>query len=103
MELQTHFSFCAYSVSDPAPFQPAAFPNDTGGSFMSRSMTPGEIERDQDHEEEGHKTENEFYYTHRCRLFPLRQEALLFMGCTARVHQTARLMKDSAPRWTSLS
>jgi hypothetical protein len=43
----------------------------------ARSLTPGEIERGQDHEEEGHKTENEFYYTHRCRLFPLRQDALL--------------------------
>jgi hypothetical protein len=36
-------------------------------------------------------------------LFPLRQEALLFMGCTARLCQVTRLMMDSAPRWTSLS
>jgi hypothetical protein len=47
---------------------------------MSCSMTPGEIERCQDHEEEGHKTENEFYYAHRCRLLPLRQEVLPFHG-----------------------
>jgi hypothetical protein len=64
---------------------------------VSRIQATREIECGQDHEEEGHKTENEFYYTHRlftlrspppsnmprddqrfaCWLLPLRQQPLL--------------------------
>ena len=38
--------------------EPSAFPNDTGGSFMSYLIPPGEIERGYDHDEKEPVTNN---------------------------------------------
>ena len=65
--------------------------------WFARSSTPGEVERCQDHEEEGHKTENEFYYTHRCRLFPLRQEPVLLQFLNAFLSESQEKALDAAP------
>jgi hypothetical protein len=63
--LLRHRVFQALISSRSRPRKPA-----TSLAGHSRGLRPREIERCQDHEEGGHKTENEFYYTD--RLFTLR-------------------------------
>jgi hypothetical protein len=53
------------------------------GSFMSRLMTPGEVERDRDHKEQESITDNANNntspeFTH-CPLLPLRRKGFCFL------------------------